>query len=82
MSPLTPARANTSKGVCVYGESKSQTKFPFYQFIKQAKQSKYYGDWYKLIHSHVEAKMTTNVLECILRTMFVNSSKYKAISIR
>ena len=79
MSPLTPARAKTSKGVCVWRVS-HKTQFPFDQFIKQAKQI--YGDWYKLIHSHVEAKMTTNVLECILRTMFMNSSKYTAIGIR
>ena len=35
--------------VCVCGVS-HKTQFPFYQFIKQAKQI-LYGDWYKPIHS-------------------------------
>ena len=64
---------------CVCEESNSQNTVSICQIIMRAKQI--YGDWYILIHSHVEAKMTTNVLECILRTMFVNSSKYTAISI-
>ena len=36
--PLTPARAKTC--MCVWKVS-HKTQFPFYQFIKQAKQSKY-----------------------------------------
>ena len=40
--------------------------FPFYIFIKQAKQRQRVR--YKLTHSQLEANMTTSVLECILRT--------------
>ena len=66
MSPLTPARTKTSKGVCVCVESKSQNTVSNLSIYYASKAKQIYGDWYKLIHSHVEAKMTTDVLECIL----------------
>ena len=65
-----------------------KTLFPFYQFIKQAKQR--YGDRYKLTNS-LEAKMTTSVLDCILRTngrefkrfaKQIHGNQYKLIHLR
>ena len=77
------SNTRTTRREHVYKRSGVPTPSNVREFKRFAKQT--HDNQYKLIHFRLEAKMTTSVLECLLRTMIVKSnvlpSKHTAISI-